>query len=1396
MDKNTAAKRMKSLSQELVSQLKNESIKTWFDLGLFLDRVKDKKSQAGFKSDYYAFKEKLVRGGIGFLTFYFTIDGITIEVAKYASALKQLLPGIPLHLIAGGIKPESEHLLSGNFLHHYLPQIKSFDNWDLYKDFFKTRLERGSKKYNILIQKFWNETLVLTEALANCIEQNNISLLYVINVCSNPGNVALALATVLVSEYWGIPVLNNNHDFYWEGGNRQVDIEQYNLKPGPRDFFFTNAHVGEFFSTLEVLFPWESRSWMTVNINENQVRHVIEKNGHNPANVALLGTVVDTADFEPISKRESINTLLQIGNLFKNKVHKIGDVLKNKNHFTNAPFLCGYSSEEEFDFVNNNILMLQPTRIISRKRIEINFKLIEKLLQQKDFISKFKENPLLKISVIISGPIPVGQRDYFYRLLEKFSTFMGKIPAEFRDNIYLGFLLSAFDTAEYKAAHKNPIDITDQYKAASLILLPSESEGRGLPIIEAAAAGKPVFCRRYEPEEVYAEVIGEHLDESQRLRVLEFKKDISDTLVRRTVQRLFYPQDSIEEVEHNEKVIKSRYNIESLKRSLETILHRLYLQLNAIASPNKKIKDYFEDYNQYIHFSNDDLKALINTKTREYLPGYGRLGFMILLKSLIDPSFFRVEEQGIRGEVQIYATGLWDKHRTKQPLSMDKYHRFFNAVDDLFHYYNGEIKIRHDHALAYRHRNKRYYPYRDYTFQELTGIINTIFEDIVDPSKPEKYTVPTQFFFTDWNLALVQLTSSHHLGIDDRGKLFQKLKEKVPRAYFPGQYVRYEMEFFVLQPIRAILGLDIREELTEKELNKDIQKLPKVYIFAPKSHLFNQSSVTSIRHYLDLTLDKELNILYKSKVVELVKTPQSCIGFHLRQMGIKGLKILHDIKDQKGFVITNGQSAAMMTDILEIDRFHIGKVKRVLTEKIMGIPMHSGFVQYVPAGVRTTLAYPTPVQTSKDFETALKGNLFKKLSQKLGEDKLLELLRKDAQENGTPIQTFLKNLEDSLDRRKSKKEKNYRFVGGIYPDGMPWSGVLAEVHVNKNKARWAFSTHSASSKPKPVIDLIEEYKRLTGKKARIAWNGGYILNPELVGKLGLPETYIGSPLGLLMVDKKVKCPPLFNKPALLIYDNGSLGIERVTSENGLHITFKNESINFSGKNYNSHSKSEPCYYDLMYDKDSIIADGNVIVRLAGNTVKEIIHSEENQKVSVIPVGVTLSIPVELFNTKLFKTNRELEINMISHKKFNWGNIKHAVEAGPMLVENSRVAVDMKGEGWKTTNSINTQAARLDFTDMRGPKIATGLTDDGKLLVLAINGRIRESVGATHHDMAKILISYGAEKAMGFDPGGSSTLVVDGKVLNISPYNKDYEQDVYSLPPQPRFVANAVLGWQE
>ena len=1385
----------------ILGELRNQKINTWFDLGLFIDRFKEQPSKAAFKGNSKVFDGHLEKGGIAFITFYFSIDGITVETEKYAKTFKSIYPNLPIHYIAGEIKPEADELIHEDAFKKVIEEMDGFDNWPLYDDFFKIKMERGSTEYNALISKFWGEVLVLVEKLGRYIEENNISLLYLINVCSNPGNVSLALASVLISEYLGIPVINNNHDFYWEGGNRKVEIKNKGSKKGPRDFFFHNAHVGEFFSVIDMIYPWESRSWMNVNINKIQHNHIINVKGHNPANSALIGTAVDTK-LHQMSKRDMIKTFMQVSSIFANTkdtitVHTAAHHIESKRSL--KPILLGYKTIKKFDFVNNNIVFLQPTRVISRKSIELNFKLVKQLFSDEEFSKKFHDNPQLTLSLIVSGPIPHGQQNYYQDLLEDFKNFLGELASEFRSKVLLGFLFSEFDKNEFKKKYKKPLDIEQLYDIASLILLPSQTEGRGLPIIEAAACGTPIFCKQYEPRAVYEAVIGYHLDEDQRLRVLEFKgSKIPNKLIRKINNHVFYPQNSMEDVMHNRKVIQQRYSLEALQKNIEYIIWRLHMQLNAISDDaNSRVVDLLKKYKKIVNFENDDLNAILNKSTRHFLPGYGRLAFMIYLKSLIDPSFFRVEEQLVKGRVMKYARMMENDMPDLINTDLSQVHDYYNAIDDIFNCVEGESTLRHDHSLAYRHRNKKLYTYQEFTYQEITGLVNMIYNDVFKPKKRSDQTMAPQFF-SDWELALFQLTNSKFLGIDNRKMLTERLKVNVPKGYFPGKYIKHELEYFVLQPIRAQMKLSIEQELTHEILKSRGQQLEKVYIFIHEPRITKWFSSANIKDYLEQETEPELGILYKTGLIEIIETKQWSEGVHFPQMGAKAIKVLRKIKESDGFLITNGEHAAMMTDIIEIDHFHIGKARHKMTAKIMGIPKDSGFIQFVPAGVRTTLAYPTPIQTSKDFDNALKSKLYSDLKKKIGERKLLNIISKDAIENGTPINSLLAQLELEISGIKTVERVKSSYAGGVYEDGLPWSGVLAEIDTKKHA--WKFAAHIANKQPKNVPGLIKEYQKKSNSnhKIELAWNGGYILNPELVGKLGLPETYIGSPLGLLIMDNKVFCPPLFNKPAFIIYKDGNIDIRKVNSSAGFKIKGKKEEIVFTPHNYNKHSSFEASYYDLLHTGEEITGAGNFIVRVAGNTVKQIIPTNSNENIKIIPVGITLSIPANLFSNTLFRVGKNLNIELFEPKKdpYRWNEISYAIEAGPMLIENDKLAVNMEEEGWKTSNSIKTQAARLDFTDMRGPKIAVGITKKGRLIVIMVNGRIRESVGATHFDMADILLKYGMHKAMGFDPGGSSTLVVDGKIMNISPYNKNYEQDIYSLPPEPRFVANAVLGWVE
>lgn len=1378
---------------ELLAFLEKEHIDTWFDLGLFLDRFREDRDypSMSFDGSYEDFKEHVRKGGIGMLSFHYMVDGVTVEADKYASLLRRNIPGVKVHYIAGKIHTKTAPVINKEYEQHVIPELAAFDEWDLYKDFYFARLERGSPKYNELIIRLWEQTLMIIEKLGSYVEEKNINLLYLMNVCSNPGNVAFALACVLISEFMKIPVINNNHDFYWEEGMCRYEREKAGTKAGPRDFFFTNCHLGEVFSLIELLFPWKSRSWMNVNINRGQTDHLIRINGHNPANVMEIGTAVDTSHYTKSDKRKNINTFIQVEKILSRYnerliAYSVQDVLERGlvAEHNPKPILIGDKTGGVEKFIGENIILLQPTRIISRKRIETSFNLLLKMFEEEEMNQRFRKTSQLKMTLLITGPIASGHYGYYKRLVERFEELLQEAGPDLKNRVYLALLFGELDRDSFKERFDRPVGIAELYNIASLVLLPSKTEGRGLPIIEATACGTPIFCRRYEPETVYSDVIGEHLGEKDRLKVLEFRgKRISSSIVEEISSRVFFPHRYTEEFRHNKRVVHKRYSLDSLNANIHQILHQFYLQLRSNEKVLRIVEESLDDYHEMVSFSNEDLKALMDTRHRHYLPGFGRLSFMGMLKSLIDPSFFRVEQQLIQGMAFQFAATVIKNDPDTEFIPGKIINSFYNAVETLFEISDGELEVQHDHSMSYRHRNRKHYPYQDYTFQELTGLINLLYIRIAQANPMNKVDLSPQFF-TDWNLALMQLTGSSYLAIDNRRRLIRRLRTNLPIAYFPGAYIMYELEFFALQSIRTRLNLPLEKSITRELLEKEAKNLMPVYIFAQEINLGKQLNKDEVTDYIINGVSEEMKLLYEFKVIQIIRTKQICVGIHFPQLGSKALKVLRKIKEQNGYILSNRKNAAMMTDLVNMDRFHIGKVASELTAHIMGIPMGSGYIQFVPAGVRTTLSYPTPVQTSKDFERALKSRLYRSLEKEYGEAHILAAIREDAATKGSPVAHVLQSLDRSP---KEAKPVKYEYISGTYKDGLPYNGALARINLRKEK--WDFSVLSSAETPKTVLRFARSFERQSGRTARIAWNGGYILNPELVGKLGLPETYIGSPLGLIISEGRLLSAPLFNKPALLVNRDGSMDIRRVNCRSGLTLRRKEKELVFSPQMYNPESKhSGRAYYDLLYPHRHIEAHGRIFIRMAGDAVKEILETKTGDRVEVVPVGLTLAFKPEEFPENL-KEGEKLGLSLPGYE-----NVLHGVEAGPLLIEGGKICIDMKTEGWLSTNSIRTQAARLDYTQMRGPKIAVGINREGSLVVLTINGRIRESVGATHGDMAHILLEQGIEKAMGFDPGGSSTLVVDHQALNISPYNSMYESNIYALSPEPRAVSNAIIGY--
>ena len=99
-------------------------------------------------------------------------------------------------------------------------------------------------------------------------------------------------------------------------------------------------------------------------------------------------------------------------------------------------------------------------------------------------------------------------------------------------------------------------------------------------------------------------------------------------------------------------------------------------------------------------------------------------------------------------------------------------------------------------------------------------------------------------------------------------------------------------------------------------------------------------------------------------------------------------------------------------------------------------------------------------------------------------------------------------------------------------------------------------------------------------------------------------------------------------------------------------------------------------------------------------------------------------------------------------------VTDAVGGGPVIVRNGR-AVWTAGEDFLPTQ-----------LGPRNPRTAVGQRRDGKIILLAVDGRRRGySVGMTNWELAQAMVRLGAVTASALDAGGSTTLAFDGKLLN-------------------------------
>lgn len=109
----------------------------------------------------------------------------------------------------------------------------------------------------------------------------------------------------------------------------------------------------------------------------------------------------------------------------------------------------------------------------------------------------------------------------------------------------------------------------------------------------------------------------------------------------------------------------------------------------------------------------------------------------------------------------------------------------------------------------------------------------------------------------------------------------------------------------------------------------------------------------------------------------------------------------------------------------------------------------------------------------------------------------------------------------------------------------------------------------------------------------------------------------------------------------------------------------------------------------------------------------------------------------------------------------WG-VKEGVSFGPPLIVNGKPTISKGDGGWGIA-----------------PRTAIGQKETGEVLLLVIDGRTLSSFGATLKDVQDILLQYGAVNASNLDGGSSTTMYLDGKVIN-RPSDKLGERTVPSV----------------
>ena len=330
-------------------------------------------------------------------------------------------------------------------------------------------------------QKIQEMKGVLKKKIHTFIRKFKLDLLIVENVLSLPLNLPLALAITEIISETGFPTIAHHHDFYWERKNLLVNA------------------VWDY---IDMSFPPHLPS----------VRHV----------------VINSSASNQLSLRSGISATM------------IPNVIDFE---TPPPAIDDYSSDvrQALSFVDDELFILQPTRVVMRKGIEHSIELVRRLG--------------MKARLIISHAS--GDEGWEYeRKLREYSSILGV------DAVFVSDRIGARRCEDDKG--KKVYGLWDIYPHADLVTYPSAFEGFGHAFLEAVYFRKPIVVNTYS---IYTIDI-----KPKGFKVIELEGFVNEAVVRKTKRVLEDPDLCKKMVNHNYELGKKHYSYSVLTRKLMNLI--------------------------------------------------------------------------------------------------------------------------------------------------------------------------------------------------------------------------------------------------------------------------------------------------------------------------------------------------------------------------------------------------------------------------------------------------------------------------------------------------------------------------------------------------------------------------------------------------------------------------------------------------------------------------------------------------------------------------------------------------------------------------------------------------------------------------------------------------------